>query len=145
MQGMDFVDAVTRIRRRDPRFTPTAYAFLREALDHTVETRRAGAVGARRHVSGRELCEGFRELALQRFGPMAATVVEAWGIRSTEDIGAMVYHLIAEEILRASPEDRPEDFVGVFDFDSAFRFPFLPQNLGRRSARAARRRKESAQ
>lgn len=126
MHGVDYDEAVARIRRKEPRIAPAAYQFLRDALDHTLKILQKPRSGRARHISGRELCEGFRDLALQQFGPMASTVLAHWGLRSTEDIGEMVFHLVAEGALLASPEDRIEDFVGVYDFDAAFRFPFLP-------------------
>jgi len=140
MHGVDMDEAIARILQREPKYAPEAYHFLREALDHTVEMFRQPPDGPRRHVTGRELCEGFRDLALQQFGPLAARVLREWGVTSTEDIGAMVFQLVAENVLLASPEDRPEDFVGVYDFDSAFKFPFLPRPRPRTRRRRTSRR-----
>ena len=38
MQGINFDEAVSQIREQDPRFEPEAYQFLREALDHTIQS-----------------------------------------------------------------------------------------------------------
>jgi len=67
--------AVRDVRARDPRFAPQAYDFLCEALEHTVKMmNREGAED--RHVTGRELLEGFRQCALRDFGPMAWVVMQ---------------------------------------------------------------------
>lgn len=125
--GVDFDEAVSRIRARDPRYDEEAYHFLREALDFAVQAKGVVSSEARpRHLSGQEVCHAVRQLALQQFGPMARRVLAHWGIQSTEDLGELVFHLVRERVLLASPDDRPEDFVSVYDFDEAFRFPFLP-------------------
>ena len=58
-----------------------------------------------RHVTGRELCEGARRLALEHYGLMAMTVLALWGIRSTSDIGEIVFNLIASGDLEKTPDD----------------------------------------
>src|SRR5690606_34101129 len=73
-----------------------------------------------RHISGAELAEGARALAIDQFGPLARTVLEHWGIHSTADLGEIVFALVEAGILVAEPEDRIEDFVGLFDFEEAF-------------------------
>ena len=57
------------------------------------------------HVNGRELCEGARRLALEHYGLMAMTVLALWGIRSTSDIGEIVFNLIASGDLEKTPND----------------------------------------
>ncbi len=135
MQGISFEEAVAQIRGTDPRFETDAYFFLREALDHTLRTLKKPATGPARHVSGRELAEGFRVLALKQFGPLALRVLAHWGVRRTEDIGSLVFNLVGAGVLGASDEDRPEDFAGGYDFETAFRFPFLPAAARRRTSR----------
>ncbi|MCX7819534.1 MAG: hypothetical protein N2652_10085 [Kiritimatiellae bacterium] len=137
--GVDFDEAVARIRARDSRYREEAYQFLREALDREVERRQPRSGQALIHLNGREVCHAVRTLALERFGPMAQRVLDHWGIRSTEDIGELVFHLVREQVLLASPDDKPEDFVAVYDFDEAFRFPFLPPVEPRRSSSRRRR------
>jgi uncharacterized repeat protein (TIGR04138 family) len=73
-----------------------------------------------RHISGPELAEGARSLALEQYGPLARTVLEFWGIHSTEDLGEIVFALVDAGILVAEPQDRPEDFRDVFAFEDAF-------------------------
>ena len=44
-----------------------------------------------------------RRLALRYYGLMAITVLNEWGIRSTSDIGEIVYNLIASGDLDKTP------------------------------------------
>ena len=74
-----------------------------------------------RHVSGRELCDGARRLALAQYGLMALTVLNLWGLRSTSDLGEIVFNLIASGDLEKTPSDTRADFDRVFDFETAFR------------------------
>ena len=71
-------------------------------------------------MTGQELCEGARDLALQQYGLLARLVLSQWGILSTSDLGEMVYNLIAAGHLEKTESDRRSDFDGVFDFERAF-------------------------
>jgi len=73
-----------------------------------------------RHITGRELADGVRGLALRQFGPMARTVLEHWGIHATEDMGRVVFAMVEHGILVKQDEDRLEDFRDLFDFEEAF-------------------------
>lgn len=126
MTKVPFDQSVSKATSRDPRYAADAYAFLRDALDYTIrgmQKARAKDVG---HVSGPELCNGVRDFAVQQYGPMVPTIFETWGIRSTRDIGEMVFNLIEAGAFSKSDSDRPEDFDNVFDFSDAFVKPFLP-------------------
>jgi uncharacterized repeat protein (TIGR04138 family) len=72
------------------------------------------------HVSGQQLCQGLRELALQRYGLLAPAVLNRWNIRTTTDFGVMVYAMIDRGELSASENDNFDDFHNVFDFAEAF-------------------------
>jgi len=131
MQAIQFEQAVAAILQRDKRFDPHAYFFLKDALDFTLKRIAEGNGGQPRHVSGPELVTGLRDLALEQFGPMAATLMGEWGVRQCGDIGDMVFHLIEEQIFGKQESDRPEDFSGNFDLEESLRIPFIP--LSRRS------------
>src|SRR5581483_6176186 len=103
------------IRARETRFEEGAYLFVLAALEYA-QTR----LPERRHISGRELAEACRDLALERFGVMARLVLEHWGVRSTADIGDIVFTLVDLGLLISQPTDTRDEFVGVFDFDQAF-------------------------
>ena len=128
MQPTDFEEALRKIRQEDLRYDPEAYRFVREALDFTIKLLKKPGGGPKRHVSGGELLEGMRQYALQEYGPMAKTVLAAWGVRCGEDFGALVFNLVNAGVLGKTDEDRPEDFAGGYDFDQAFRAPFQPSD-----------------
>jgi uncharacterized repeat protein (TIGR04138 family) len=116
MNGIILDDAMMdRLRERHPRFTETAYLFVLSALHHVIER-----LPEPRHISGRELTEGVRDLALERFGPMARTVLEHWGIEATAHIGDIVFALIDCGVLIKQDNDAREDFTDLFDFREAF-------------------------
>lgn len=113
---MVFADEVLdRLRERHPRYHETAYLFILSSLHHVIE-----GLPEPRHISGRELAEGARELALRRFGPMARTVLEHWGIEQTSDLGEIVFALVECGVLIKQDEDGPDDFDGIYDFGDAF-------------------------
>ncbi len=62
---------------------------------------------------------------------MSLLLLEEWGIRSCADIGELVFNLIEEGELRKTEQDRREDFAAGFDFNDAFRRPFLPSSTPR--------------
>jgi uncharacterized repeat protein (TIGR04138 family) len=116
MTQVEFAEEILdRLRNRNPRFHEKAYLFLLSALHHVMNSMERS-----RHVSGAELSEGVRRLALKEFGPMARTVLEYWGIHSTRDLGEIVFALVEAGILIKEDDDRPEDFDDVFDFEDAF-------------------------
>jgi uncharacterized repeat protein (TIGR04138 family) len=129
MSAPDFDLVVTMIRQEDPRFDRAAYAFVRDGLEHAVkELKKADAARARvsRHVSGRELSEGLRAYALEQFGPLAKTVLNAWGLHETLHFGDIVYNLIEYSVFSKTESDRREDFADVFTFEEAFVAPYAP-------------------
>jgi len=77
-----------------------------------------------RHITGLQLCWGLRDLALQRWGMLARTVLESWNIKSTGDFGRLVFGFIDLEMMRKQPDDRLEDFDAVYDFKDAFDMSF---------------------
>lgn len=116
MTDLQFADDVLdRLQERNPRFDARSYIFVLQALHSVIQS-----LDAPRHVSGRELAEGVRELALERFGPMARTVLEHWGIHDTDDVGRVVFAMVEQGILIKQDGDQPEDFADVFDFEEAF-------------------------
>lgn len=138
MDEIDFGDVVDAIRRENPRYERRAYFFLRDALDHTVNTVRKAELKAGRsrgtnHVTGQELVEGIRDYALAQFGPMAHHVLTQWGITRCGDFGEMVYQLIEHGVFSKTDTDRKEDFAELYDFDTAFIRPFLPKRVRRAS------------
>src|SRR5690606_20989136 len=115
-KGLQFADDIlARLRERDPRFHAKAYFFVLSALQSVVD-----GLQPPRHISGHELAEGVRDLAIDRYGPLARTVLEHWGIHATDDIGHIVFALVEFGVLVKQDNDRLEDFRRVFDFEDAF-------------------------
>jgi uncharacterized repeat protein (TIGR04138 family) len=137
MQKPAFHETLDQLVARDPRFSKEAYGFLREALEFTQKKRRKSRAEST-HVSANELLEGFREYSLQQFGPMGLTVLEYWGVRSTGDVGRMVFNLIEAGVFGRAEDDRIEDFENGFSFEEAFLAPFRPveQKKSRRNPRS---------
>lgn len=116
MPELAFRDGVMdRIRLRESRYDERAYLFVLAALEFVQQR-----LPERRHLTGRELAEGCRDLALARYGVLARLVLEHWGLRNSLDIGEVVFTLVDTGLLMSQPNDAKEDFVGVFDFQSAF-------------------------
>ncbi len=106
---------LSQILVRDDRYRREAYRFVQEGLEFTMQRR-----GRRGHVSGRELVLGMRELARERFGLMARTVLNQWGITGTADFGELVFNLIEEDIMSKQDSDTRADFADIYDFEEAF-------------------------
>ena len=120
MTELQFADEVlNQLQERDPRFDTKAYFFVLAALHSVIH-----ALDEPRHISGGELADGVRRLALERFGPMARIVLEHWGICATEDVGGVVFALVEQGVLIKQDGDRPEDFADVFDFEEAFELSY---------------------
>jgi uncharacterized repeat protein (TIGR04138 family) len=132
---MSLQDDLAEVLARDPRYSIHAYAFVLEAIEYTnrnvkkrqhVRTRSGSKRrGPAWHITGRELCEGVRQLALSQYGLMALLVLDLWGIRSTSDLGEIVYNLIASGEVEKTPSDSRADFDDVFDFETVFRREFV--------------------
>jgi len=110
--------------QRDPRYAYEAYEFIFQALAHTQN--RLGRVPPPEglseqeyHVSGRELLEGVRDLALREFGLLARVVFRLWGINRTDDFGELVFTLVAANLMSKTSHDQRLDFHDVYDLDQA--------------------------
>ena len=105
----------------DGRYHMEAFRFLHEGLSRAVSTVYDDPQAPTgHHVTGRQLCESIRDLALDRYGLMAPSVLRRWGVRGSIDFGNMVYLLIKHGLMRKTEEDSIEDFRDVFDIESGF-------------------------
>ena len=115
-QQLAFRDGIMdRIRMRETRFHEHAYLFVLSALEFCQQR-----LPERRHITGAELADACRELALERYGVMSKLVLDHWGIRSTGDIGDIVFTLVDLQLLISQPTDSRDDFADIFDFETAF-------------------------
>ena len=129
MAKINFAEVVEQICEKDLRFSFDAYHFVQEGLNHTLKSLKRGGQHAHRHVSGQELLHGLREFALKEYGPMSKAVLNEWGIKTTDDIGQIVFNLVNASVLGKNDTDSPSDFKNVFTFDDAFVKPFVPRNV----------------
>jgi uncharacterized repeat protein (TIGR04138 family) len=117
-------DRILELCREDSRFAYEAYEFICDAVTYTqTKLGRAGVedddTADEHHVSGEELLRGTCELAIREFGMMAAVVFKQWGVRTTDDVGEIVFRLIAVKRLSKSDRDDPDDFHDLFDLHQA--------------------------
>ncbi|MEM8782792.1 MAG: Minf_1886 family protein [Planctomycetota bacterium] len=106
-----------------------AFLFVQQGLDQTVRDLHGepddddileDPTESQRHVSGRQLCGGLRDFAVQQFGLMALTVLRYWGIHRCEDFGSIVFAMVDAGVMHKTDGDTIEDFRNVFDFKDAF-------------------------
>jgi len=124
MTDIQFAEGILdQLQERNPRFHASSYEFVMTALQSVMRS-----LDEPRHISGRERTEGVREIAIGRYGLLARAVLEHWGIHETEDVGRVVFAMVEHGLLVKEEEDRPEDFVDVFDFEEAFEtnYPWIP-------------------
>ena len=120
-----------RILDNDPRYPVEAYEFVRDSLSYAQDILKLGVSDQRsestgeetfeeRHLTGQQLCEASRQYALDQYGMLAEIVLASWGIKTTGDLGEIVYNLIEVDLMRKSDRDQRADFNEVFDFRKAF-------------------------
>ncbi|NLK41491.1 MAG: hypothetical protein GX298_05500 [Planctomycetes bacterium] len=105
----------------DGRYDPRALKFVFDGLAATIEKlRQTEGVEQPRHITGQELSWGLADLAMQRWGRLAAMVLAQWGIHATRDFGEIVYLMISQGWMTSQETDTIDDFNHVFDFDTVF-------------------------
>jgi uncharacterized repeat protein (TIGR04138 family) len=139
-------DELAKVIANDPRYSIEAYAFILESLNQARQMKLKSAPRARAddsaampsrkprpapeasatpvvsgHVNAAQLCDAVRKLSLRQYGMLSATVLAHWGVRSTSDVGDIVFNLIAAGGLEKTESDSRSDFDNVFDFETAFK------------------------
>ena len=110
-----------KLVKADGRFKKGAYFFLYEALQYTVNKMdKTHLPDDKRHISGKELLYGISEYAMDQFGPLTLVVFDHWGVHQTRNFGEIVFNLVDAKLMSKTEDDRPQDFVDVFDFEEAF-------------------------
>src|SRR5262245_16529049 len=116
MNGLRFAsDILAKLRERGDRYDERAYLFVLASIEHLQHR-----LPERRHLNGQEVTHACRVFALEQFGLLARSVLDHWGVRRTEDFGRIVYSLVEVGVLVTQPDDRVEDFNGVYSFEQAF-------------------------
>jgi len=125
--------SIEQILAEDGRYPPEAVRFVRDGLAHAINTCHPDAAddpNARRHVSGEQLCQSLRDLALERWGLMACSVLRRWNIHATRDFGEIVFLMVDNGWMQKEPDDKIDDFNSVYDFTEAFKDSFkIPPQL----------------
>ncbi|MDO8303224.1 MAG: hypothetical protein Q7T18_08280 [Sedimentisphaerales bacterium] len=118
--------SIEEIVKADKRYAVQAVSFVYEGLGYTAKKLLDATVEKTepRHVSGQDLARGLRDLALERYGRLAMTVLNHWGIKTTRDFGEIVYLMIEHKWMSAQPTDTVDDFNNVYDFKTAFEDQF---------------------
>ncbi|HEX4792644.1 MAG TPA: hypothetical protein VH370_02570 [Humisphaera sp.] len=72
------------------------------------------------HVSAADICEGFRVHAKHYFNDQseAMDLLNEWGLRSSEDVGRVIFAMVAVGALVVTEQDSIEHFSGLFTLDS---------------------------
>ena len=107
---------------KETKYPMEAFEFIRDGLNHAVKQvhKDKDLPSGKRHVSGAQLCEALRSLALDKWGLLAGTVLQRWNVTGTHDFGAIVFALVENDYLQKTEEDDISDFENVFDFEKAF-------------------------
>jgi uncharacterized repeat protein (TIGR04138 family) len=113
--------SLDEISELDSRYNPKAVRFVYEGLGYTMRKLAADQPG---HITGQTLCEGLRQLSLEKWGLLAALVLESWRVKTTRDLGEIVYLLIRHDWMKAQPTDSIDDFNDVFDLKIALKDGF---------------------
>jgi len=118
-------DVLSRLKADENRYHERAYLFVLGAIEFL-----QSQFDVRRHVTGAELAWACRDYAVRQFGLLAPSILEYWGVRSTDDFGQIVFTLVRAGLLVTQPNDRPRDFADVFAFESAFAEPYPWEGVG---------------
>jgi len=113
-----------------------AFHFVREGLSYTAQRVHQDFDQLDendRHISPQQLCLGLREFAIEKYGLLAAAVLENWNVRRTDDFGRIVFAMVESGLMSKTPEDTMEDFRGVYDFAEAFDTRSLAMRIGHRN------------
>jgi uncharacterized repeat protein (TIGR04138 family) len=109
------------IAREDGRYSAEALEFVFEGLGFTAKASgRSEQTDERRHVSCEDLAYGLKALARQRWGRLAKSVLNEWGVKCTRDFGEIVFLLIEHKWMSSQPTDAIEDFNNLYDFKAEF-------------------------
>jgi uncharacterized repeat protein (TIGR04138 family) len=113
------------------KFHPNAYKFVFAALrysqehlgrssDEQVVDQSSEIEADESHITGQELLDGVRKLALRQFGLMTQTVFRQWGIRDTGDFGRIVFEMIERGQMTKTDRDQLSDFLDIYEFEEVF-------------------------
>lgn len=122
---------------RTTKYPLDAFIFVQQGLEYTVQRTYgplendaqqpeketpgdACAKRVERHISGRQLCMGLRDFAIEQYGLLARTVMRRWRINGCEDFGHIVFAMVDAGLMNKTEDDSIRDFTDVYDFEAAF-------------------------
>ena len=114
-----YVERIQHLRSIDQRRDPEAYHFILETLDSAAQEV-ISRDPASAFVSCRDLREAIRRHAAARFGLLAKTVLDDWGLCGPPDLGEMLNNLAIVGILAVEDGAVGEDFSAAGDFEESF-------------------------
>ena len=117
MDAIDFnSDSFSDIMAKDDRYQPRAYALLMDVVQFL------GTNG--KPMTSEDIMDEFRDRTLDLFGPLSLAVLREWGVTKCEDLGEMMVNLAETHRVGRNSGDKPDDFVGGYDFQEAFLDPY---------------------
>jgi uncharacterized repeat protein (TIGR04138 family) len=108
------------IKGRRKWYSADGYSFVHEAFDRAINRRETENASTAENLTAAGMLDAVRLFAIERFGPGARERLRGWGITRCEDVGEIVFRLIAAGVFAATPEDKQEDFSNGYDFELAF-------------------------
>ncbi|MGL4943481.1 MAG: Minf_1886 family protein [Thermoguttaceae bacterium] len=126
MSSLSGMESFFELLRTDRRYRAEAYRFVFGALDYAQNTLDLAVTASildddsPQHVTGQDLCRAACLYAQKEYGFLARSVLRDMGIRSTSDLGEIVYNLIRIGQMNKTDEDSRADFDNVLDLDAWF-------------------------
>ena len=115
ISNIELLRKISEISEKDGRYSKEGLLFILAALEYTISK-----LPDRRHLTGQELSKGIAGYAREQYGYLAKTVLNNWGMQTTQDYGEIVYLLINEGLMSRTEDDKKEDFADAYDFDEEF-------------------------
>lgn len=105
-----YEEAVAMVRAKDGRYHEGAFLSLRAGLDFAVELY---VEKGSKHVHAHQLYDGYLRFVWMEYGCLTESLLNYWGVRSSKDLGEMVYLLIGIGVFGSNEKDTPRDFDGL--------------------------------
>ena len=106
---------------RDGRFHREAYDFVFKGLFYALARDRTHRQGSTQHVAADKLVEACEIYAKETWGTSARSQLASWGIKTSTDVGTIVFLLLENGFIGKRQEDKQSDFENL---------PFLDDQTG---------------
>lgn len=124
---IDFYDALQGVLSRHKEYHPNAYQFLYLATNPASYAVRVNKKGRQpKHLTAAEYYAALCRLAQQEYGPLARTVFEYWGLKTTQDVANATYFLIEAGIFCKQEQESREDFLSLPPLAQELEAPYTP-------------------